>query len=146
MQTHIFKTNLFGHKKISRTIEISGETSLYKLAKAIVGAYDFDFDHCFGFYSNIENDRYHESEKQYELFADLDDVEPTEAGSVKKTKIASVWQKKDGKMMLLFDYGDGWRFLVEFDGFGKKESGIKYPCVIGKVGKAPEQYPQYEDE
>jgi len=146
MQTYIFKTNLFGNKKISRTIEILGEASLYKLAEAIVGAYDFDFDHCFGFYSNIKSDFYHDSEKQYELFADLDDVEPTEAGSVKKTKISSVWQKKGDKMMFLFDYGDGWRFLVEFDGFGKKESDSKYPRIIEKIGKAPEQYPQYEDE
>ena len=146
MKTFILKTSLFGDENINRTIEIIETNSLYQLAVVIVAAYDFNFDHCFGFYDNIKNDRYHESKKQYELFADLDNVEPTPAESVKRTKVSEVWKRQGDKMVFLFDYGDGWRFMVELIGFGKKESGKKYPAVIDKEGVAPEQYPSIEEE
>ena len=42
-------------KKISREIEILENASLYKLAEAVVDAYDFNFDHCFGFYDTLKD-------------------------------------------------------------------------------------------
>ena len=146
MKTCIFKTNLLHDKKIVREIEITGATSLYKFAEAIVKAYDFDFDHCFGFFSKIAEFGYFDSEKKYELFTDLEDqgIEPTGAGSVKKTKVADVWQKTGDKMLFLFDYGDNWQFVVELKDFGAKAAKKNYPRVLAKTGKAPEQYPVYE--
>lgn len=146
MKTHIFKTHLFRDKKISRDIEIKEGASLYKMAEAIIGAYDFDFDHCFGFFSTI-GERYFDSERKYELFADLEDegIEPTGAGSVKKTKISEVWKNIGDKMLFLFDYGDNWLFIVELADFGVVKPKTKYPRVIKKLGKAPEQYPEVEE-
>ncbi len=146
MKTYIFKINLLHDKKISREIEITGVTSLYKFAEAIVKAYDFDFDHCFGFFSKIAEFDYFDSEKKYELFTDLKNqgIEPTGAGSVKKTKVADAWQKPGDKMLFLFDYGDNWQFVVELKDFGAKDAKKKYPRVLAKTGKAPEQYPVYE--
>ena len=66
MKTFIFKTNLLESKKIVREIEILENANLYKLAEAVVGAYDFDFDHAFGFYSSMEED-YFKSKRMYEL-------------------------------------------------------------------------------
>src|SRR3989339_1296952 len=138
MQTYIFKTHLFHKKGVSRDIEIPTGVNLYKFAEAIVGAYDFDFDHCFGFFSRIAESRYFDSERKYELFTDLEDegIEPTGAESVKKTKVSEVWKHTGDKMLFLFDYGDNWLFVVELIGFGKKESKIKYPRVIKKISKA----------
>ena len=139
---YIFKTNLLRDKKIIREIEAPESINLYKLAEAIVGAYDFDFDHCFGFFSKIAENRYFDAEKHYELFTDLiakgEDVEPTGAGSVKKTKISEVWKKVGDKMMFLFDYGDSWQFVIELKGFDQKQSKQKYPRVLQGIGKAPE--------
>ncbi len=53
MKIHIFKTNLLRDKKIIREIEIPEDTTLYELAEAIINAYDFDFDHAFGFFSKV---------------------------------------------------------------------------------------------
>ena len=144
MKTYIFKTNLLEDKKVSREIEITGTSSLYKLAEAIVRAYAFDFDHCFGFFSDITNGNYSNSEKQYELFTDIDDIESTGAESVKKTKISSVWKKSGDKMMFLFDYGDNWRFVIELKSFGEKDKNKKYSQVLDRKGKAPEQYSECE--
>ena len=122
-------------------VVILGRQNLYKFAESIVYAFEFDFDHCFGFYSNVETDYYHDSKTQYELFADLDDVEPTEAGSVKKTKVAKVWKKAGDKMTFLFDYGDGWRFLAELLEIQPEKEVWAYPVIMEKHGLAPVQYP-----
>ena len=152
MRTYIFKTSLLYSSpliapqgpEISRKIEIPENANLYKLAKAIIRAYNFDFDHCFGFFSRINESRYFDSEKKYELFTDLieegESLEPTGAGSVKKTKINKVWQNIGDKMLFLFDYGDNWQFVVEFKGFGEKNQKKKYPRILKKTGKAPRQY------
>lgn len=39
--------------KVYRDIEIAASATLYKLAEAIVSAFDFDFDHAFGFYDKL---------------------------------------------------------------------------------------------
>lgn len=127
-----------------RKIAILGRQSLYKFAESIVNSFDFYFDHCFGFYSNINSDFYHDSERQFELFADLDDVEPTEAGSVKKTKVSKVWNKAGDKMTFLFDYGDGWRFLVELSEIKTTDKSKVYPFVLEKFRQSPVQYPPIE--
>jgi hypothetical protein len=56
--------------KLYRDIEIGAAASLYGLAEAIVTAFDFGFDHAFGFYSKLTG-AYHDSPVQYELFADM---------------------------------------------------------------------------
>lgn len=108
MKTYIFKTNLFRDKKIIREIEVLENINLYKFAEAIIGAYDFHLDHAFGFFSKIADSRYFDSERKYELFADMKsrDIEPTGTASVKKTKISDVWKNIGDKMLFLFDYGD----------------------------------------
>lgn len=143
MKTYIFETKFLEAKKIVREIKVPGKMNLYKFAEAIINAYDFDFDHAFGFFSKITtNWQLSESDKMYELFADLEDegIEPTGAGSVKKTKIGKVWENIGDKMMFLFDYGDDWRWIVTLKGFGEAEKSVKYPRVIKKIGKSPKQY------
>src|SRR3989339_2233425 len=105
MQTYIFKTHLFHKKGVSRDIEIPTGVNLYKFAEAIVGAYDFDFDHCFGFFSRIAESRYFDSERKYELFTDLEDegIEPTGAEIFFKTKVAEAGNHPVPQMRFLSD-------------------------------------------
>ena len=145
MRIYIFKTYLFRDKKIVREIEVPENFNLYKLAETIIGAYDFDFDHAFGFFSDI-NEYPYRSQIKYELFADMDEIEPTGAGSVKKTDITELWKNIHDKWLFLFDYGDTWLFVVELIKFDEKETKKKYPRIIHKTGLAPEQYPEVEEE
>ncbi len=46
----------------------------------------------------------------------------------------------------MFDYGDDWRFLVEFINDQSVDDIKKYPKIIDSKGKAPEQYPDYDNE
>ena len=146
MQTLIFKTQFLHAKKIQREIEVPAEFSLYDLASAIVAAYDFNFDHAFGFFRKItEHWDFRDTEK-YELFADLEDqgIEPVNADSVKKTKVSRVWKDPKDQMLFLFDYGDEWRWIITLKAFGERQSGVKYPNIISAKGESPEQYSNYE--
>ena len=138
--THIFRVWLW--PKVYRDIEIESSKSLYDLAAAIVQAFDFDLDHAFGFYSELDEHVF-DSRVRYELFADLEGG--GEARSVKKTKVAQAFPAVGSKMQFLFDYGDDWRFQVELIGQGEKTPRARYPKVLKAVGKAPPQYPP-EDE
>jgi hypothetical protein len=126
-----------------RDIEVGSRRSLYELAETITRAFDFDFDHAFGFFSRMTG-RVFDSPLRYELFADQ---EPGgRVGGVKQTPIARAFPRIGAKMLFLFDYGDEWRFRVEVRDINRPSTGDAGPKVIAVVGKAPQQYPNVADE
>ncbi|MCX6787182.1 MAG: hypothetical protein NTY93_01510 [Candidatus Kaiserbacteria bacterium] len=141
----IFDTKLLGYRKeVTRTIAIPKEQSLYKLAEAIIAAYNFDFDHCFGFFDSKSDNPYSKSVRKYELFTDMVaegmNIEPTGADSVKHTRLDQVWSRHGDSMLFLFDYGDVWRFLVTLTATGNGHTSSSLPSVLMSSGKAPKQY------
>jgi hypothetical protein len=138
--THVFRVAL--EAKLYRDIEIQSGKKLYDLAAAIVAAFGFFFDHPFGFYSLLTGNVQH-SPVKYELFADLEDIgEPSDGLSVERTRICDAFPEIGHKMTFLFDYGDTWLFQVEVIGQRRRERGVKYPRVVKRLGRAPEQYPR----
>ena len=131
---------------VIRWVAVSGNKNLVLLAQVILEAFDFDCDHCFGFYGNIDKHPGREQTEVYEAFVDAD-VEPTNdcAKSVERTKISTVFREVGKKMMFMFDYGQDWRFVVELK--EKRDSGPdeKLPGVLKSAGKAPLQYPPLEE-
>jgi hypothetical protein len=140
-ETLIFRASL--GKDVYRDFEIAGTSSLDVLAQAIVRSFDFDFDHAFGFYSNLKGDIY-DSPVRYELFVDMGESEG-DARSVKRTRIIEAFPSVGTKMRFLFDYGDDWEFLIELVKRKPKEAKVKLPRLLISAGKAPAQYPP-EDE
>ena len=134
--THVFRASL--RPKLYREFEIPSERKLYALAKAIVAQFGFYFGHPFGFYIKL-TEFVLDSPVKYELFADTGD--DSDAGSVERTRIDHAFPTVGDTMTFLFDYGDNWQFRLEAIGRGQKEQGVKYPRLVKKVGKAPEQYP-----
>jgi hypothetical protein len=49
-------------------------------------------------------------------------------------------------MAFLYDFGDEWRFRVELIGTGLAEPRIAYPRIVSRIGTAPMQYPDIEDQ
>ena len=123
-----------------REVAVMDHQNLYTLAEGINDAFGFAFDHCFGFFSTKPGDRYSEADQQYELFADLPDVEPTPAASVEKTFVHEVWKKPGDRMAFLFDYGDLWWFTVELVRI-ESPARRRYPCTVKNDGRSPLQYP-----
>ena len=73
----------------TRTIEIADTASLFKLAEAILNAFDFYMHHVFGFYDNLKNP--YDSKDIHTTFADFNGEDPDHGKSVKKTKVAEVF-------------------------------------------------------
>src|SRR5919112_5929144 len=88
-RTHIVRVALQDEPSIYREIEVESRRSLSDLAEAIVHAFDFEFDHAFGFYSKLIGPDVMRSQPKYELFADMG--ERTEAKSVRKTRVADAF-------------------------------------------------------
>ncbi len=130
--------------KAMRKIKISGSRNLYNFARVITKAFDFSFDHTFGFYDSFGNLR--DAKKVYELFVDAGEEASPMAQGVKKTKISQVFIKPSEKMLFLFDYGDEWRFTVELKEIRKAEEKESEPVILESAGKAPMQYPPSEEE
>lgn len=142
--TQILRVALWDDSSVYRDIEIDSGKSLYDLAKAIVRAFDFDFDHAFGFYSGLTDRTLLEAQPKYELFTDMG--EAGDALSVKRTRIAEAFPTVRHTLVFLFDYGDEWLFRTEMIGRGDKVPGVRYPRVVAKAGQSPEQYPAWEDD
>jgi hypothetical protein len=139
--THILRVSL--KPRLYRDVEIEDKSSLYALAEAITNAFEFDFDHAFGFFSRLTGKVY-ESPVRYELFAD-----PGARGkshSVRGITVARAFPRVGSKMLFLFDYGDEWRFQVEVISLGRAVPDGFYPRVIATAGKAPSQYSIPDDE
>jgi len=134
-------------KKVVRTIAISGKKSLYQFAGAIIKSFNFFFDHCFAFYSEVDEQHLKMEHKEiYELFVDIGE-EPTapHAKGVKNVKVEEAFSEIGKTMLFRFDYGDDWRFAVELKKVRAMVPGEKLPVVEKMVGKAPLQYPPVKD-
>jgi hypothetical protein len=125
-----------------RTIAIPESATLYRLAEAINEAFEFLFDHPFGFYDNF-NDPYR-SETGFELFADIG--EESHYPGVKKTEIRAAFPDTGARLLFFFDYGDEWFFPVELIEYRYPQPGKTYPVTLEKIGESPEQYPPPEEE
>jgi hypothetical protein len=133
-----------GETKVYRDIEIGAAQTLYVLARAIVSAFDFDFDHAFGFYTSLTRKQMLTKHPLYELFADMGEADRG-AISVKKTKVADAFPNIGHTLMFLFDYGDEWLFRVKLIEARTKIAKVRYPRVVATRGEAPVQYPDPDD-
>lgn len=127
-----------------RTLEVKGATSLYKLADAILSAFDFDNDHAYGFHENWD---YMDTDSvAYTLFYDHEGgpAAPNEQ-SVMHNYVYKVFKPNKG-MFFHFDYGFDWMFHVECLSLAEPVTGKKYPVVTEVVGEHPVQYPDESDE
>ena len=136
-------------QEILREIEAPADRPLESLARAIVRAFGFDFDHAFGFYSGRSYRTLMRAAPRWESFADMPaavgDGRPP-AGSVRRTMIAEAFPAPGTRLTFLFDYGDEWLFAVEALDLREAVPRRRYPRVSAMTGRAPEQYPAEEDE
>jgi hypothetical protein len=138
-----------------RILTIPEGFTLYELAESITDAFDFDFDHSFGFYDNIKS--WTDSVERYEsstggltrsiLFALLfPPGELEDKRNVARTKVNEVFDDPCKKLLFLYDYGDEWHFIVQLKETRAPEKDTKYPQIVESVGKAPPQYGDEEEE
>jgi len=142
----VVQSNLYGMVRgfPYRVLAIPDSDTLYSFGLAILDSFGFAFDHPFGFYNNLK--RYYLSTVAYELFADDPEgrcgIQEGVQG-VKKTRLNTAFGSIGQKMLFIFDYGDGWHFLVTLKGAEPAQPGRTYPVLVKSVGEAR---PQYDDD
>ncbi len=119
-------------------LAIEPDKTLYQLAETILEAFYFENDHMIGFYDNWK--RWTESKECYEEFVDEGEWSRCKKG-IRKTKIREVFNKPKKRMLMLFDYGDEWHFIIDFLKEEKKKNDEKYPKILDRKGEPLPQYP-----
>ena len=129
---------LYCRQPFERTVEIQSDTTLNELHDLIQALTDFDNDHCYDFFVGKTARDVRNSLGQ------TDDFSPT-SSKLGGITLAQVFPLPEGqKLFYWFDFGDDWKFEIILKGAKEKESGVKYPHLIGEKGSKPEQYPQIE--
>jgi hypothetical protein len=136
--THLFKVRLGGWRgdgSIWRRLAVPPDTSLDSLAGVILDAFDFDEDHMYDFRYRDQRGRSRVYHHPY-----CDEGPWTSQLTVGESDLAI-----GDEMLFTFDYGDNWEFDVRLEEVETGRCKLKRPKVIESAGKAPEQYPQYEE-
>ena len=126
-----------------RILAIPEGFTLSALAGSIIDAFDFDFDHAFGFYDNIKS--WTDSVERYESSTGIIE-ELQDSRNAGRTKVNEVFDEPKKKLLFLYDYGDEWHFVVQLKETRASEKDTKYPQIVESVGKAPPQYGDEEEE
>lgn len=117
-------------------VEIDSSATLEELHHAIQMALSFDDDHLYEFYV-ARTPRSHDR-----LLFDDDN------GEIYETTLESLYPLGERKnLYYLFDYGDNWLFKITKNRKPPLEpvKGVRYPRLVGVVGKTPNQYPVWDD-
>lgn len=123
-------------KDCYRHLTFPGSFTLEDLAGMILAAFDFDNDHLHAFF--MDGKPYSDADCYYSLYS------CEEGLSTNEIKVETLGLTEKRKFLFVFDFGDNWQFKCEV----KKitDTPEKKPYISNIVGKAPEQYPNYDDE
>ncbi|MRN54723.1 hypothetical protein [Paenibacillus monticola] len=65
---------------------------------------------------------------------------------MKRAKINKVFHTPKQKLLLLFDYGDEWRIIVQYLGDAEVQPNEKLPLIMESKGEATDQYGGFEED
>ena len=127
--------------------------SLHEFGIVVLNAFDFDYDHLFGFYDNVK--RYYSSKVRYEHPESIEYAKDDWGGfgtrkvdkqvhNMDDHPISDIFTRRNKKWLMLFDYGDEWMFWLSLEKKVEIIQGEEFPKIIESKYDAPEQYPDFE--
>lgn len=131
---YIFKVSL--DKSVWRRIAVSSDDVLDDLHDAIQAAFDFDNDHLYEF--SFRN-RFGKKQRVPHPMCE-------EEFSTDEFKIEELPLRIGETMKYVFDFGDNWQFKAELEEIQPPNPKFKHAEILEEHGKAPEQYPEWDDE
>jgi hypothetical protein len=140
--------------RTSRTVELTVSQSLDQLASAILSAFGWDHDHLYEFAltGDLEDPRFIFPDRdldsfEFEWVSDeaSEDEQPPESPGPMDLPLGAFGLTRGHKFIFRYDFGDDHRFQVTVADIHEHRSPrAKYPRVVARTGKAPEQYPRYD--
>lgn len=118
-----------------RLIAIDARSTLEELLGSILTSFAFDSEHLYGF---TYRDRFGAQ-------VTVGDPRVEEGPWADDVLVGDVPLQPGQAMELLYDYGDSWHFNVKLERLEPSGARIKKPRTLEKHGKAPEQYPNWEE-
>jgi len=132
--TYIFRVSL---GKIWRRLAISSEATLDVLGGLILESVNFDSDHLDMFSYKHPNGR---TVKVYHPYSDWVDGPTTD-----EVNLGELPLKPGMTMTYLFDFGDNWTFELLLEDIQPGKPKHKSGKILEQHGKAPEQYPSWDE-
>lgn len=134
----IIRVKLNDQKRIYRDIAIDPMVNLVALASAVLKSFEFNNDHCYGFFTSPDVYGKGKDVVHYELFYDIGGEVEELTRSVEKTSVNELFKNVKDKRWMLFDYGDDWIFELEC----RNLDDMPGPNgnVVRSAGEAPQQY------
>ena len=141
----IIRVKIYRDKRTYKDIYIEPHISLYTFAKRITDAFEFNFDHCFGFFKSPKIYQGAYDMEHYDLSYDLGyhKMRP-HTQKVKQADVIDIFKEVKDKWWMLHGYSDGWLFELECRSVDD-ESKLKCGTVIKASGETPQQYLDEED-
>lgn len=129
--TFVFRVSL---GRVWRLIAMPAEATLDDLMAIILESVDFDFDHLYEFsYRDYLG-------RRLSVFSPQMDEGPWTT----QVRIDSLPLEPGQTMDLLYDFGDSWPFSIKLERV-EPEGKLKKPKILEHHGKAPEQYPSWDE-
>jgi hypothetical protein len=130
--TFIFRVSL---GKVWRLIAIPAEHTLEDLVTQILRSVQFDHDHLYNF---SYRDRSGTAVR-------ISDPRCGDSPCTDEVRIGELPLDPGQTMDFLYDYGDNWEFTIKLERVEPPGTKIKAPRIMESHGKAPEQYPDWDE-
>jgi hypothetical protein len=135
-ESRVFDFKVSLGKKCYRILRCLPDHTFEQLHLAIQKAFNFADDHLYSFF--LDGKRF-----SYNVINSPHGMEPPYSHEV---LISDARLRPKQRILYLFDYGDEWQFDVTVYVNEDADRKLKKPKIIESVGKAPEQYPDYEED
>lgn len=130
----VFTLKVSPGKYWSAHIRIGSQQNLDSFAMAILRAVGFDNDHLYKFTLKT----------RFGSMLEINHSYMDEHPSTTETTLADLYLKPGSTMTFIFDFGDWWEFNIVVEEHNPDENTKKIE-ILSTKGKAPEQYPNWED-
>lgn len=132
-----------------RILAIRPDMGLLELGVCVLSAFEFEYDHMFGFYDNLKKYRSSKVSFEHPQLIEHANNEGWRPGSSNRNKqthnmedycVADIFTRKGKKWLMLFDYGDKWHFWLTLEDRARLAEGTELPQIMESKYDAPEQY------
>ena len=135
--SYTFRINHRALPEVWRDIELAEDQTLEDLHLAIQQAYGWYDDHLYSFYM---------SGTAWDSSSEIGSPWSDSRLHTHQVRVGLLELKEGQKFLYLFDYGDNHEFDVALQSIDTQAKKGKYPKVVGKQGKSPPQYPDYDED
>jgi hypothetical protein len=151
MKRYRLKVSIIGSPRLYRLFDVSSNATLEELHEAIFNAFDRYDPHLYSFFMTRKDTKniraiYDAPEithpQNVEDFMGFGPAKPSAA----QTRVGDLDLAEKEVFHYLFDFGDDWWHRIRVESVTEVPGKGQYVNLVKAVGKAPDQYPDYDED